>query len=117
MKVYLLKGSKIEGAGYLFKYNEHGHLVSFEAGEEAGVEKLNWLYANLPVTIENLGQMKQLIKRKNLAASITEVKPDLSFQAFWEKYDHKKGRKTNVRRVWEDMEEVEDMELCIPPLG
>ena len=61
--------------------------------------RVNW-FATVPSTV---GQMKAVALKNKLV--ITEIKTDISFEAFWKQYEDKLGSKKKARTSWEKLNE------------
>lgn len=105
MKKYLLQ-SKKTGANILFGYRD-GVLVYIEAKENVSKLQVLWLHNELPINYEGFQAFKKKVEQTG--SKISEVKPDLSFEAFWIAYAFKKGTKKNVQRTWNSMDETEQI--------
>lgn len=84
-----------------FKFDLNGRITGFEIlGENnMGGEQLTNFLANLP---QSVGQLKQYCIKKKI--ELIEIKPDLTFETFWIKYNYKDGaskKKTEV--IWDKM--------------
>jgi len=85
-----------------FKFDTQGRIVGFEIlGENTlSGERLTNFLANIPQTI---GQLKQHCLSKKI--DMTEIKADLSFETFWEKYNNKLGSKVRTEPIWNKLSE------------
>lgn len=84
MRTFLLTSPEFEGE-LEFRYCPEGHLQHFDHRAEMDPVQRAWLLANLPCHINALMQLKQ----KTRTAKITEKKAEVTFDDFWNKYDHK----------------------------
>jgi len=85
-----------------FKYNEAGILKTFEV--EGGLSDARWEFVltNFPVDQSQLPRFEKLSQGK-----IILVPEDLSFGAFWTKYNYKVGNKPRAEKLWNLMSEAE----------
>ena len=96
MKKYVLTSDMFTGQ-VTFGYNENGYLVYYNNESDWTDTQFDWFYRVhidtesiwLPLFSTNIQVLSQKIKGK-----LTEVPPDLSFEAFWNAY----GRKINRKR-------------------
>lgn len=103
MITYLLSSDNITGEGVYFSYL-NGLLVHFDASDGVHPEQVEWLHKNMPLKYEDFAAFKAKIEgNKARKAKIIEVQKDLSFDAFWEMFNYKKGKKDSCKRTWEGM--------------
>jgi len=89
------------GVDYQFKFDTGGRIVGFEImGENTfSDEHTRDLFAKVPPTV---GALKQFALKNKIA--LTEIKPDLSFQTFWDRYG-KLGSRPKAEKPWEKLSE------------
>lgn len=95
MRKYVLTSSMFAGS-VTFGFNENGWLVYYVNEAEFTDQQFAWLYninlekgvMRLPLHINAVESLATIIKGK-----LTEVPPDLSFDAFWDAYAKKVNRK------------------------
>jgi len=86
-----------------FKFDTQGRIVGFEImGENTmGGQELSVFLARLP---QSHGELIQYCKKKNL--NLIELKPDLTFETFWNKYNYKEGgSKKKAQAIWDRLSE------------
>lgn len=87
---------------YQFKFDENGVIVGFEimGVNKFSEEKTQELFSGVPKTI---AQLKDFAKRNK--RELVEIKPDLSFTAFWNKYGYKVGKLKQTEDLWNKLSE------------
>lgn len=101
---YLVKFTRFN-ASALFEYNAHGFLVLYElVPGEFQDPQYGYLKKAFPKTLE---QMQNMISAKLPNVRITEVQPDLSFDAFYNLYNYKVGKRSRAMNNWERMSDTE----------
>lgn len=104
MKTTYTVKSRKDGFIWQFKYHLNGNLYSFTVLEGSlNGKQMKWLFgaANFP-TLESIMKtiwMPQL--RKNFEITVGE--PDLSFEAFWNAYANKVGKKKMAENTWKKL--------------
>ncbi len=58
------------------------------------------IFKDSPSTV---GSLKQLAQKSKLL--LTEIKPDLSFETFWKRYNNTLGSKTRTEPIWNRLSE------------
>ena len=96
VRTYTFTSPAFEGE-LIFGYNQHGVMVMYQVEAELKPEQLSHLVNNLPVYEEKLQEMVNASK-KGAEARLVEV--DLSFDRFWNDYNHKVGNKGRAERLW-----------------
>lgn len=104
MITYLLTSDNITGEGVYFTYSD-GLLVHFDASEGVHPQQVEWLHNNMPLKYSDFAAFKAKIEKTK--AKIVEVQKDLSFEAFWELYNYKKGKKDSCKRTWEGISQAD----------
>lgn len=93
-----------------FKYDLNGHLRAFEVQDNPlSKTQVDFLFANqnFPVTER---MMKEVwMKQKKSAFEIIVGEPDLSFDAFWNAYNHK-VKKVVSERAWNRLSKKDRMD-------
>ncbi len=103
MKTLVLTSSNFEGE-LEFRYGSDGYLCFFE--NRSGMDRLQqaWLLKRIPPTIDDL---KAMVKQSK-ASKLTEIKRDISFEMFWDRYDHKSlSSKKKAQTRWNQMSKVQ----------
>jgi len=104
MKHYQLTSTAFEGFVDIY-FNELGLLTEFSTKEAQLSEKQQiWLLKQMP---RELSELQNVIKGSG-SAVLTEIKQEISFEAFWNKYDDKQmssRKKTLVK--WNKMSDTE----------
>lgn len=92
--------SKQDGFVWQFEYTLNGDLKTLEIleGKLSG-KQMKWLFSpNFPA-VESIMKTEWMPKlRKNFEITVGE--PDLTFQAFWDLYAHKVGKKKMAENIW-----------------
>lgn len=104
MITYLLSSDNITGEGVYLSYL-NGLLVHFDASDGVHPDQVKWLHDNMPREHKDFPAFKARIEARK--AKIIEVQKDLSFNAFWEMYNYKKGDKKTCQRTWEGMAQAD----------
>lgn len=100
MKKYLIQGAVAKA---VVEYDEDGEIkgITFEAGDEAAKQ---WLLTEAQVRLADLeAWAKRWIKK----IVVIEMPTDLSFNAFWNLYDYKVGKKEKTVQLWTALNEAE----------
>lgn len=103
---YLLqiKTPKSGTLSILVRYDTAGHLVSQELRDYPDVmndQQLMWIWEIVPRRSEMISQWNAITGYK-----ATKLESDLSFEAFWDLYDHKLGNKKRTREHWNKLDEA-----------
>ena len=99
MKTFFLTSSQFSGE-IEFVYCPEGYLVFFEYRAQMTEDQRAWLLGNLPRHRNALLQLKA----KSKTIILTEVKREVTFDAFWDKYDHKAtSSKKKALAKWDRM--------------
>lgn len=86
----------------MFEYNEDGFLINSELNiVNLTTDAIEFLTRNYPIRIRLLLKYKEI---KNVV--VTEVMPDLSFDAFWNKYNYKIGKKARAEKLWNALDSL-----------
>jgi len=102
MLTLALTSKKFNGQ-ILFKYNLNDYLISFEVQADLDESQLIYFYKFLPWTRSKLFAMQSLPGNE---ITITEIPDDLSFEAFWNRYNYKVGKKNKVKHIWDNLPEA-----------
>jgi hypothetical protein len=97
MPKYIITFTKQE-ANALFEYNDEGFLMKYEL-TPGTFDKLQfaWLFSRFPRTLELLEKWK-VWNVPNV--TIKKVEEDLSFQRFYDLYDHKISKRSRAETAW-----------------
>ncbi len=98
---YLLSTNKLKGE-LLFEYGEDGIIAEFTCQAKLTEEQLIWLSKNFPVTESTL-----ISQSKRFGWQLKKIEEDLSFESFWERYNHKVGNKKRAERLWNQLSKKE----------
>lgn len=90
-----MSSSKWEGEIRL-KFHENGYLASATLPEVIDKEALVFIARTFPVHVSVLAYYRERTK-----ARITAVALDTSFEAFWDRYSHKRGSKPLAQQYWD----------------
>lgn len=102
MPKYIIEFTRFN-ANCIVEYDDTGRIVSFLL--EYGImtaEVKRFLIEYFPW---DLTKIQTYMKAKNI--KVTEVAMDLSFDAFWNRYNNKFGKKPRAQKFWELMTEEE----------
>lgn len=96
MSKYLIEFTRFE-ASIICEFNEKGLLssLSIDYGNMEQ-QQIVYLLQNIPV---DLPRVTVYSKTKNV--KVTDVPADISFNAFWSKYNYKVGKKARAERMWD----------------
>lgn len=104
MPKYLMNFKNREASAIL-EFNEEGYLIKYELTPGTFDEKAyDLFFSNFPININWINTWKQQ-KFKNL--EITELKQDLSFETFYNRYNHKVSKRSKAEHVWNRMADTE----------
>lgn len=100
MPKYLITFTK-QDANALLEYNEDGYLTKYEL-TPGSFDKLQfaWFFSRFPRTLEILEKWK-VWNIPNVV--IKKVEEDLSFEAFYNKYAFKVGKRSRAEKNWNAM--------------
>ncbi|NLF42945.1 MAG: hypothetical protein GX587_09635 [Bacteroidales bacterium] len=103
MKKIILTSSQFAGE-VGFGFNERGWLTSVEILAEMDEKQHEWLIRHFPQNIDELQNMKQ--KSKTIFLSV--LKQEVTFDMFWDRYDHKAvSSKKKSQELWKRMSEAD----------
>ncbi len=103
LKKYLLQNTVIK-RDIVVGFNENGLLVFFDADCELSDKQARWFQANVPFEEKDL---PELVKKSQGRLTVTKAQTDLSFDAIWNKYNYKVGKKDKTQKLWEKMSDAE----------
>lgn len=95
MKTFVLTSTRFEGS-VEYTFNDEGQLDGFSIQANFTEVQRIWFYERLPTHLDHLTKLSNLSN----TMTIEEVDPDLSFDAFWLKYNHKVGNKKRSEMLW-----------------
>ena len=95
MTEYTLTSPKWEGEIRL-RFHDNGYLQSAEMPEVIDRKSAEFLASHFPCHEAVLGWLKEHTK-----ATVTLIALDITFDAFWETYNQKRGSKENARLYWD----------------
>lgn len=105
MKTFLWTSTSFEGE-LEFVFNERGLLVKYADRGTLSNEQRAWILANLPRTQAELRELAA----KSKTIRLVEVKQEVTFDMFWDKYDHKAvSNKKKATATWKRMPEAEQI--------
>ena len=106
--------SRQDGFVWQFKYHLNGALYSFKVlDSQLSVKQRTWLFGrnNFPCTEAD---MKEVWMKKMNANFVIEVgEPDLSFDAFWNAYAHKIGKKKMAENSWNKLSKADKIKALM----
>jgi len=106
MKKYLLTSTAFTGE-VEFTFNDLGMLGSFDASRAdlSAVQQL-WILKQMP---EQLSEVQRVLGDSK-TATLTEVKEELTFDQFWNRYDEKlRSSRKKAQARWNRMNESEQL--------
>jgi hypothetical protein len=84
--------------------------------KQASIEQFAWLLRSLATFYEQGEALEvaikstfALMKRKNKDLELIEVRTQVSFEEFWDRYGFKVGKKERVKKKWEAMDKEEQV--------
>jgi hypothetical protein len=91
------------GGHIIITYADNGILCAFEQHTDiSNTAQLMELMSKVPITERSARHLLT-----NSKVKITQVPTDLSFEAFWNKYDHKVSSKKKCEKIWNAMSEAD----------
>ena len=93
--------SRRDGFVWQFKYHLNGAFYSFKVlDSQLSLEQRTWLFGSnkFPCTEREMKEVWMKNLRKNFEITVGE--PDLSFEAFWNAYANKVGKKKMAENSW-----------------
>ena len=105
MKKYLLRIGSSDAMESV--YDADGDLLSIKFDETTNAIQRNWFLSLIGVRYEGLLNIYQKVKEKGVECELVEIPSNLSFDAFWEAYAYKVGKKERVKKKWDAMPESE----------
>lgn len=107
MRKFLVQGPKYSA---IIAYSDQGMLQNLDMSGVDRADAVAYFLAWVPKTIEFLEAYVNDTSRKLM--KVTEIAPDLSFQAFWDAFDYKMGNRSRVEAAWAKMS-TEDKNACM----
>lgn len=106
MHQYIIEFKKYKATG-LYTFNEKGALVKYEF-DPGTFEQAQWDYylIRFPHTINEIEGWKRLSKQLD-NIFIRAVQQDLSFDAFYNKYNYKHGKRARAMSAWNALSDVD----------
>ena len=102
----LLLSCNSRGDMATFEYGDNGLLKELRIIAILNKEQIDFILSNCSTPL-CLSVLLRDIQTKDKTASVEEMSQDLSFERFWEEYNHKVGKKARVQKKWEAMSEPE----------
>jgi len=96
---YIITGRT--AASVVLEYDENALLISVEF-KDNNLKQINFMLAKLPALENELEAFVQQHKLK-----LSQVQQDLSFEAFWNAYKYKVGKKARTERLWNSLSKQE----------
>ena len=103
---YSLSSTQFQGE-VILEFDQEGFLVRFDSyGAQLSTRQKSWLARELP---RHLDDLKQVLGNSS-TATLTELKQDITFEMFWDRYDEKirSSRKKALTR-WNNMSKTDKM--------
>jgi hypothetical protein len=106
MKRYSLTSTSFEGE-VIFEFNEHELLVSFDTkGATMSEEQQTFLLRNLPRDLYGV----KLFAEKSPTARLEEIKTEVTFSQFWDRYDEKiRSSKKKAEKAWNKLSKIDQV--------
>ena len=106
MKIYTLTSDHFTGE-VVFEFNDSGYLVNFDARKAVLSDKqLNFISESMP---RHLSQIKNVLD-KSKSARFTEIKQEVSFEMFWNRYNSKdRSSKKRTLARWNRMSKTQQV--------
>ncbi|HSW62368.1 MAG TPA: hypothetical protein VLH56_03480 [Dissulfurispiraceae bacterium] len=105
MKTILWTSARFDGE-LEFRFNEDGLLVGYDDRGELAPDQRAWILAGLP---RNEKDLRELAARSK-SIKLVEVKKDVVFDDFWQRYDHKVvSSKKKARAAWDRLPRAEQL--------
>jgi len=101
--------SKNMDASIVFKFDLNGDLIYFEIDGETDSKQRDWIYSRIPINESWI----EAVWKKLKTGRIEKTPTDLSFEAFWEAYKLKVGKKSETKNIWNKMDENERIKALI----
>jgi len=100
MKKYSLTSTHFEGE-VIFEFTDDGTLAHYDSrGANLTAKQLSWISQSMP---HHLAHIKNLIV-KSKSAKITEIKEEITFDRFWNRYNYKdRSSKKRALQKWNRM--------------
>jgi hypothetical protein len=96
---------KNKEASALLEFNADGHLLKYELSPGTFDNKAyKVFFANFPININWIATWK---KQGFSHVEIVELKQDLSFETFYNRYNHKVSKRSKAENVWNRMSDTE----------
>ncbi|WP_107039939.1 hypothetical protein [Brumimicrobium mesophilum] len=100
---YLIKFPKHEATA-MVEYDINGMLVKYELEPGAfGKEQFDFLAKVFPYSLNRLEKGLKSLKM----IDVRELKEDISFDAFYDKYAHKVSKRSKAENIWKRMPDLE----------
>lgn len=103
---YLLTSPKIEG-DLLFTYDQRGALVEYKCNAELTDKQAVFVFQNFPFAEDQLQNLPKLFP----VFTLKPVTQDLSFEAFWERYEYKVGNKKRAEKLWDQLPDSDKLKV------
>lgn len=88
----------------VFDYGDADRLKSIHFEGEFSSVQSQWVLSNTPMSVEGLAMEGYFGSSK---IKVRKVEDDLSFNNFWNKYNHKHGNKKRAAALWEALTDAE----------
>lgn len=100
----------ITGTGEItFKFDINGNLVHFNyEGEILTNDQFKWLFDRFPIKESGIRHFES---NKNL--QVTKGEPNVSFDAFWNTYANKVGKRKMAENTWNRMSKADKIQVFI----
>lgn len=106
MKTYHFTSNQFTGHVEL-TYTDEGRLTGYNIHAQLSALQHDFFVRSTPPT---LTEFKQLLKDHESKATLTEVKQELTFDLFWNRYNEKiRSSKKKTLKLWERMPKAEQL--------
>ena len=115
LTTYIVKGLK-KGFVWEFNYNLNGSLRAFKITEgQLTVNQMKWLFSDCNFPASELLMNTIWIKNPELKGLIEVIKAevDLTFDAFWNLYDNKVGKRKMAEGLWKRLSKADKILIFI----
>lgn len=103
IKHYVIKSTK-NRARMVFRYNQNGKLIGYDLLGEYNQKQELFLFEQISHLYEE-EKLKVYCEETKLPLQL--IQGDLTFDSFWNIYDHKVGKKPRCKKLWEDLPDSE----------
>ncbi len=99
---FLLTSTLFSGE-VIFEFNDKEWLIAFINKADMTEAQYEFLASHMPLKLYKL----EHLAGRSTTMTLKPVDPDLSFDAFWERYDYKVGNKKRSEKLWNELSEAD----------